>query len=110
MPDQHSHRLGQQFSSFYTTLLGLGNLHEIPCYTPTHPLGGSAAADHVAHQRRREMIAQHSNLQLSSDFEQACLKEMKGNVTLVDEASKSKTKGTTAAGGNATGTRSPNMQ
>jgi hypothetical protein len=97
-------------SSFHTAPLGLGTLHEIPRYTPTRPLGRSAAADYIARQRRREMIARHSNLQLFSDFEQVCLKEIKSNVTLVDEASKSKTEGTTAAGGNATGTRSPNMQ
>jgi len=40
----------------------------------------------------------------------ARLKEIKRNVTPVDEASKSKTKGTTAAGGNAAGTGSPKMQ
>jgi hypothetical protein len=98
-------------SSFHTTpLLSPGNPREIPYYTPTRSSGGSAAADYAAHQRRREMTARRSNLQLFSDFKQACLKGIKGNVTPVDEASKSKTKGTTAADGNKAGTGSPKMQ
>ena len=97
-------------SAFHTAPFGPGNLHEIPYYTPTRPLGRSGAADYAAHQRRRGMMARHSNLQLFSDFEQAPPKEIRSNATLVDEASKSKTKGTTAAGGNATDTGSPNMQ
>jgi hypothetical protein len=98
-------------ATFHTTpLLSPGNPREIPCYTLTPPSGRSAAANYAAYQRRREMIARRSNLQLFSDFEQAGLKEIKRNVTPVDEASKSKTKGTAAAGGNAAGTGSPKMQ
>ena len=97
--------------SFHTTPLpSLGNPYEIPYYTPTCLSDGSATADYAAHQRQQDMIARRSNLQLFSDVGQAHLEEIKSNVTLVDEASKSKTKGTTAAGGNATGTWNPNMQ
>lgn len=97
-------------SSFHATpLLTPGNVHEIPYYTPTRPLGRSTAADYAASQRGREMTVCDSNPQLFPDYEQARLKENQGSAKPVDAAKKSKMRAK-EVGRNAMSIESPKAQ
>jgi hypothetical protein len=87
-------------SSFHTAPLPTPeNLLETPHCTPTRASGRSAAAEYAAHQRKGDIPARCSNLQLFSDYQQAHINESRKNANPKVGEMKHQTTPTDSGGG-----------